>query len=129
MTAKFGTEFSRERLELRSGGAFDFDAVNEDRSIVGTISTWGARASRGKHAVGKILKLRSDMLFLTMVEAQRRIVILTERDMYDQCTREKAEGRVPPEIEFGCAVLPDEINRRLVAARQKAFGAAGGGPS
>jgi hypothetical protein len=129
MTAKFGTEFSRERLELRSGGVFDFDAVNEDRSIVGTISTWGARASRGKHAVGKILKLRSDMLFLTMVEAQRRIVILTERDMYDQCTRERAEGRVPPEIEFGCAVLPDEINRRLVAARQKAFGAAGGGPS
>jgi hypothetical protein len=28
--------------------------------------------------VGKIFKLRSDMLFLTMVEAKRRVIVLTE---------------------------------------------------
>jgi hypothetical protein len=125
MAAKFGTTFSRERLELRSGGVFDFDAVNEDRSIVGTISTTGAKTSRGKHAVGKILKLRSDMLFLTMVEAERRILILTERDMYEQCTSERAGGRVPPEIELACAVLPEGINQRLVEARQKGVSRSG----
>src|ERR1022692_905424 len=83
MAVEFGTKFSRERLPLRSGGVFDFDAVSEDHSIVATISTSGAKTSGGKHAVGKILKLRSDMLFLTMVEAKRRIVVLTERDMCD----------------------------------------------
>src|SRR5579863_10589179 len=88
MPTQYGTKFSRERLPLRSGGVFDFDAVSDDRSIVATISTSGSKTSGGKHAVGKILKLRSDMLFLTMVNAKRRIVILTEHDMYKQCLKE-----------------------------------------
>ncbi len=96
---------------------FDFDAVSEDHSIVATISTSGAKTSGGKHAVGKILKLRSDMLFLSMVEAKRRVIVLTERDMYDQCQKEAAGGRVPPEIEFACAVVPEDLRARLVAAR------------
>jgi len=120
MVQQFGTRFSRERLVLRSGGVFDFDAVSEDRSIVATISTSGAKTAGGNNAVGKILKLRSDMLFLTMVEAKRRLIILTERDMCDQCEREAAGGRVPPEIEFDCAIIPDELRARLISARLKA---------
>lgn len=120
MAPHFGTRFARERLRLRSGGVFDFDAVSEDHSIVATISTSGSKTSNGKHAVGKILKLRSDMLFLTMVEAKRRLVVLTERDMCDQCEREAAGGRVPSEIEFVCAVIPDELRTRLLAARLRA---------
>jgi len=120
MPKQYGTKFSRERLTLRSGGVFDFDAVSEDHSIVATISTSGSKTSGGKHAVGKILKLRSDMLFLTMVEAQHRVIILTEQDMYVQCQKEAAGGRVPPEIEFICADIPDDLRVRLVAARLKA---------
>jgi hypothetical protein len=44
------------------------------------------------------------MLFLTMVEAKRRVVLLTEKDMFEQCLKEKAGGRVPPEIEFAFPV-------------------------
>jgi hypothetical protein len=69
------------------------------------------------------------MLYLTMVDAKRRIIVLTERDMYEKCEKERAGGRVPPEIEFAWAVLPDEMNTRLVEARQKASGESGGGPS
>src|ERR1035438_5109568 len=94
MPEQFGMKFSRERLRLRSGGVFDFDAVSDDETIVATISTSGAKTSGGKYAVGKILKLRSDMLFLTMVEAKRRIVVLTERDMCDQCEKEVAGGQI-----------------------------------
>jgi len=65
------------------GGVFDFDAVSGDKNVVATISTSGAKTSGGKHAVGKILKIRSDMLFLTMVEAKHRVVVLTENDMYE----------------------------------------------
>src|SRR5205823_5645773 len=118
--SEYGTKFFRERLRLRSGGVFDFDAVSEDHSIVATISTSGSKTSGGKHAVGKILKLRSDMLFLTMVEAERRIIVLTERDMCDQCEKEAAGGRVPPEIEFVCAIIPDDLRTRLATARSKA---------
>src|SRR5712692_5848024 len=109
MPTHFGAKFSRERLPLRSGGVFDFDAVNVDHSIVATISTCGSMTSGGKHAVGKILKLRSDMLFLSMVDAKRRVIVLTERDMCDQCEKEAAGGRVPPEIEFVCAIIPDDL--------------------
>ena len=126
MPTQFGTKFSRERISLRSSGVFDFDAVSEDHSIVATISTSGSKTSGGKYAVGKILKLRSDMLFLTMVDAKRRIIVLTERDMYDQCEKEAAGGRVPPEIEFVCALIPDDLRLRLVAARLKASGESGG---
>ena len=87
-----------------------------------TISTSGSKTSGGKNAFGKILKLRSDMLFLTMVEAQRWVIVLTEQDMCDQCEKESAGGRVPPEIEFVCAVIPNELRARLVAARLKASG-------
>jgi hypothetical protein len=122
MPAHFGKKFFRERLKVRSGGVFDFDAVSEDCSIVGTISTSGSKTSGMKNAVGKILKLRSDMLFLTMVEAERRVIVLTEQDMFDQCKKESAGGRVPPEIEFVCAEIPDELRARLIAARLKASG-------
>ncbi len=126
MPTRFGKRFSRERLRLRSGGVFDFDAVSEDQSIVATISTSGSRTSGGKNAVGKILKLRSDMLFLTLVEAERRIIVLTETDMLDQCGKESAGGRVPNEIEFVCAEIPAELRTRLIAARLKASGESSG---
>lgn len=122
MPTQYGMKFSRERLPLRSGGVFDFDAVSEDGSIVATISTSGSKTSGGKHAVGKILKLRSDMLFLTMVEAKRRIIVLTERDMCDQCEKEARGGRVPREIEFVCVQLPDDLRAKLIEARLKASG-------
>ena len=122
MLRHFGKKFSRERLKVRSGGVFDFDAVSDDGSIVATISTSGSKTSSMKNAVGKILKLRSDMLFLTMVQAERRIIILSETDMFEQCKKESAGGRVPPEIEFMCAEIPEELRARLVAARLKASG-------
>jgi hypothetical protein len=126
METQYGTRFSRERLRLCSGGVFDFDAVSEDRSIVATISTSGAKTSTGKYAVGKILKLRSDMLFLTQVDAKRRIIVLTERDMCDQCNKEFAAGRVPKEIEFVCADIPADLRARLVEGREKASGESSG---
>jgi len=46
--------------------------------------------------------------------------------MYDQCTKEVAGGRVPPEIEFVWAELPGDLRARLVVARLKASGEVGG---
>ena len=112
--------FSRERVPLRSGGFFDFDAVSEDRTIVATISTSGARTAGGKHAVGKVVKIRSDILFLTMVSAERRLVVLTEQDMYLHCKKEGADGRMPPEIEFHLVEIPRDLRERLLAARRRA---------
>jgi len=58
------------------------------------------------------------MLFLLMTEVARRLVILTESDMYDLCVREREAGRVPPAIEFMHAPLPRDLFDRLSAARR-----------
>jgi hypothetical protein len=120
MPTKFGQRFHRERVGLSSGGVFDFDAVSEDRSIVATIATSGAKTASGKHAVGKLLKIRSDMLFLLMAKAQRRVVVLTERGMFDLCCKESEGGRVPEGIEFVHAEIPETLSARLAAARSVA---------
>lgn len=120
MPVEFGQQFHRERVPLISGGVFDFDAVSADGTIVASISTSGATTSSGKRAVGKLLKIRSDMLFLLLAEAQRRLVVLTERDMYDLCLSEAKAGRVPEEIEFAHVSIPEGLEGRLKDSRKRA---------
>lgn len=120
MPKELGQQFRRERVRLSSGGVFDFDAVSADDHVVASISTSGAKTSGGKLAVGKLMKLRADMLFLIMARAQRRLIVLTESDMHELCMKEKAGGRIPPEIEFHLAQLPTELADRLRQAREKA---------
>ena len=120
MPTEFGQGFHRERVSLSSGGVFDFDAVSEDRSTVAAISTSGAKTATGKHAVGKLLKIRSDMLFLVMAKAERRLVVLTERSMFDLCRKESEGGRVPEGIEFFHAEIPKVLAARLAQARSVA---------
>jgi hypothetical protein len=120
MPQHFGQNFYRERLRLTSGGVFDFDAVCQDQQMVASISTSGSKTASGKHAVGKLLKIRSDMFFLLLVNASRRIIVLTEADMYDLCLREKNAGRIPDSIEFAYAEIPSELAGRLTTARGSA---------
>lgn len=121
MSKKFDCAFHRNRLALTSGGVFDFDAVSQDRKIAACISTSGGKTARGKFAVGKLLKLRSDMLFLLLAkEPEKRIIVLTESDMFEVCSKEKAGGRVPQQIEFFLAQLPEDLRKKLTQARQKA---------
>jgi hypothetical protein len=64
------------------------------------------------------MKLRSDILYLLMTKATRRLVILCETDMYERCQRELDAGRLPKEVEFLHAPLPDDLAERLFGARQ-----------
>jgi hypothetical protein len=121
MSEHFGRQFFRGRLKLSAGGVFDFDAVSDDKLIAACISTSSAKTSAGKYAVGKMMKLRSDMLFLLMTEGlERRLLVLTEECMYENCKKERDGGRLPKEIEFHLAVIPEELRLRLVSARSLA---------
>lgn len=114
---KVRSAFSRERVRLSSGGVCDFDAVSADRRVVAAISTSGAVTASGKHAVGKMLKIRSAMDFLLLAAADRRLVVLTERDMYARCLKEAEGGRVPSSIEFALAEIPASLDAKLRLAR------------
>lgn len=68
--------------------------------------------------MGKLMKLRSDMLFLVLAAPEKALVVLTEQDMHQLCLKEKAGGRVPQNIEFVHAPLPDDLALKLLAARK-----------
>jgi hypothetical protein len=99
---------------------FDFDAVSDDGKIVASISTSASKTVSGKYGAGKTMKIRSDLYFLLLVEAERKVVIFTEQDMMDHFKQEVEGGRVPSEIEFVFAEIPDDLRRRLEKAREKA---------
>ncbi len=115
---KFGQKFHRERLRLSAGGLFDFDAVSDDEKIVAVISTSGAKTRRGRAGAGKLVKIRSDVYFLLLVESAKRIVVFTEQDMFGRFNRERHAGRIPHEIESYVAEIPPDLRRRLEAARK-----------
>lgn len=117
---KLGQAFFRERLPLRSGGVFDFDAVSADHTIAMTISTSTSRTRSGNNAIGKMNKLRADMLFLTMATVAKRYMVLTDKGMHDQCMKDRVAGRVPPEIEFLLVDLPAHLAAKLAAAQKVA---------
>ncbi len=114
---KYNQQFRRERLRLNSGGVFDFDAVSSDNTIVANISTSSGITSGGKNPSGKIQKLRTDMLFLLLVKAEKRLIVLTEKGMYDLCLKEKSNGRVPLEVEFVLVELPESLAKLLQDAK------------
>ena len=121
MPLQYGQQFSRDQVYLTSGGVFHFDAVSADRKIVAAISTSGSTTASGKHAVGKMNKIRSDMYFLLLTRAQHTLVLLTERDMYERWIKEQVEKRrVPSSIKFEHVEIPARLNRELRLSRQTA---------
>lgn len=118
LPVKFGQRFEMRHFRLKTGGFFDFDAVSVDEKIVANISTGGAFTARNKLGSGKMNKLRSDMLFLLMAEAETRLIVLTEEDMYRRWQNEKVNGRTPPEIQFVLVDLPEELRQKLLRAKK-----------
>ncbi len=120
MSQQFGQRFSRERLQLRPGGLFDFDAVSADHRIAAVISASGGRTRSGKDAGPKLQKIRSDILFLMMADVDRRLVVFADSDMFRLAAAERDACRLPTEIELLLADLPDELKRTLITAREDA---------
>ena len=121
MPARYGQRFSRERIPLTSGGVFYFDAVSADHNkIVAVISTSGSKTASGNPGVGKMNKIRSDIYFLFLASAERKLVLLTEQDMYARWVKEVENGRVPSSIEFVRVEIPAHLDLKLRASRQKA---------
>lgn len=116
--SQFGEPFSKRKLKLSSGGQFEFDAVSVDAQVIATISTSRSRTSSGRDGAGKMNKIRSDILFLSLRKGRHRVVVLTERDMYRKCERQQGVGRLPRWVEFRLAQLPKSLAKSLRRARR-----------
>lgn len=116
MREKFRRQFCPKKLFLAPGGEFEFDAVSKGRKIVACISTARGKTAKGKNSPGNLRKIQSDILFLLLAkEPKKRVVILTEKDMYDVCLKEKKNGRVPCNIEFKLATISPKLRTKLKA--------------
>ena len=121
LTAQFNQQFFRDRMPLSSGGVFDYDAVSTDRKTIVSISTSGSMTSGGKRGAGKLQKIRADMFFMLLTpNVERKIIVLSEKDMFEKCKAETAAGRAPKEIEFMYADIPDALRAKLIESRNKA---------
>lgn len=114
---EFGLLFVKTKLQLSWGGKFEFDGVSLDGCVAVSISTCGGVTSGGKRASPKMNKIRSDALFLLATDVERRVIVLSDRRMFDICKAEQNAGRFPREIEIIPASLPDEMEEALVKAR------------
>jgi hypothetical protein len=111
--------FAAESVRLTSGGTFAFDAVSDDRRVVACISTSSASTASGKQGAGKIHKARSDMLFLLLARAKRRLALFTEPDMASFWRREQTKGRLPKQIEVVLVPLRDVMRVALRKAQRR----------
>ena len=113
-----GNVFTPKKLKLTWGGAFAFDAVNEDESIVITVSTSASRTATGKLATAKYQKLKTDALYLLhLQEPARRIMVFTEPCMRDYFQKAAKAGRFPPNIELLHIALPSELQEQVLETR------------
>jgi hypothetical protein len=109
--------FSKKNLQLRPGGIFEFDAVSEDGRIAASISTASSRTSSGKLASGTMNKIRSDMLFLTMVEVRKPLLVFTQADLLEYWKEQSIRGRAPTSIEYRLARVLGDLGKRLAQAK------------
>lgn len=111
LTERQGVAFAKARLPLRSGGVHEFDAVAADGSIVAEVKTAGTMNA------GQLHSCTSALYFLSLVEAPRRVLIMTHRAAHDRFVT-LMHGKIVPEVEVEYVVLPHDLAAEVARLRQ-----------
>ena len=122
MPANLDAHFERRDVSLASGGTAPLDAVSEDGTIGAIISTSLAETPSDPVGRGKLSKLRADLYFMLLATGiKRRLIIFTEPSMQRLADQERADGRIPRDIETLLARITDQgVRDRLDRARENA---------
>lgn len=98
-------------LPLRSGGEHRFDVVSKDRTLIAGVKTTRIRAN-GKMASGPVKSLYTEILFLHLADAETKLLVLTDHDVFRCFTRE-SRGKVPADVTIVHVPLPDAVATRI----------------
>lgn len=122
LTKRFGQPFHAKVLQLVTGGDHEFDAVSDDGAIVATVKAASGLTSGGKIPQGKINTAVAELYFLSLVEAQMRMLVLTTPAFHSILAR-RMRGRLASGIEIECIPLPAtmqaEYDRVILAASKE----------
>ena len=108
LAEQHGMTFTKQRLELASGGEHEFDAVSADRTVIASIKSSSGLTSGGNHPTGKVMACIAEMYFLTLVDAPTRVLILTSEDMYEILLK-TLRGRIAAGLTIAHIPLPAAI--------------------
>ncbi|WP_147446959.1 hypothetical protein [Corallococcus sp. CA054B] len=114
-----GRTFFKKRLSLSDGGTFEFDAVADDESVIGLVSTSTWKTVTGNANTGAIRKIRSDLLRFTQLPNSSSILVLgfTEFATAEGFLREKNRGKISSRVEIIHFPLPKDIQLLVEAGR------------
>lgn len=97
---KYGVAFGRSKLPLHEcEGWHDFDAVSTDGRVVAEIKAASAWTSGGKHPSGKRASAFEQLYFLSLAQAQQKLLVLTDLEFF-RIMKSKCQGVVPSNIEL-----------------------------
>ena len=106
-------------MNLTTGGTHEFDAVSYDKKIVAAIKTAGGMTIRKKNPSGKIKDSLSELYFLTLVQAPKKMLFLTSAEFHGILSN-FLKGRLAPGLELKSIQLPVEIQHQVEKIQQKA---------
>jgi len=112
LSQKYNVEFEGHEKEMRlvTGGVHRFDAVSKDGSIIAGIKTSALRSDTTKRpiGVGVIKSTFTELYYLSIVNAKRKLMVLTDKGFYDLFCKE-SKGKVSTGIEIIHCQLSQEI--------------------
>lgn len=116
---ELGVELTKKTLPLKSGGKFSFDAVSPDGRIVVSIKASRGTTRGGKPATGAIKAAIADLYYLSLVDADRRILAVTESGFYERLSHDLRQ-RIAPGLELKHVPLPPGIHQEAQATLDQA---------
>ena len=99
------------RLRRKEAGSYafhKFDAVSEDNTIVASIKSHSWLTSGGNLPSGKIGQIYQSLYFLSLVDANTKLLILTDREAYEGFLT-VSDGKVAEGIEIKLCSLSPEL--------------------
>ena len=111
---QYGPEFGKNSLPLRGcEGKHEFDAVSSNGKIVAEIKTASGRTSGGKHPSGKRASAFEQLYFLSLVEAEKKLLIITDAEFLE-IMKARTAGIVPADIELVKCPLPPPLAELVI---------------
>ena len=93
--------------------------MSEDRSVIGSIKASGGRTSGGNHPSGKVTASIAELYFLSLVQAPRRLLILTTPEFVEIFNR-TMKNKVANGIEVYPLVLPPDLQKVVTGVHDAA---------
>ncbi|MBI3743936.1 MAG: hypothetical protein HY261_06605 [Chloroflexi bacterium] len=108
LQSEFGMPFRSAKLPLVSGGIHEFDAVSLDDHIICSIKSSSGKTSGGNHPAGKVNDSIAELYFLSLVQGEQRILIVTDPGFH-RILMGSLKGKIAPGVAVRLIPLPAQL--------------------